>query len=109
MTHHHPFKKTIKNQFNMIIKNVPKPILEIHENKIKNVIEQNPYSDHHVLFEFIKEPIVPIPENQPLQEDNVVEYVVDNYVDLNDIYDIKDELTEYNPMIFSLRHYISSR
>jgi hypothetical protein len=110
MSYHHPPKKVINNQFNSIITNIPKPILEIHENKINNAIEQKPYKDHHILYEFVKQTSVDtIPDKQPLQEDNVVEYIVDHYIDIKDVYDFNDELNEYNPMNFTLRHYISSK
>lgn len=98
-------KRILKSHFSNIIYTIPKSITEIHEVK-KNTEEEVTKSilpkTHHVLFEFTVKP-----EETLLESENTVEYIVD----IGEVYTINDEIekNEYNPMYFSLRHYISGK
>lgn len=133
--HHHERKKLVKFHYNHLMQNTPKHVAEIHENKNKQEPKPNVPTPNHVLFEFgstntwkpvIKrepEPVIkPIeePVEEPIEEpepestfdfgnENDMEYVVDDYIDMGNIYNSEYEKAEYNPMYFSLRHYISNK
>jgi len=94
---------TIQSNFKSLITVVPKSIVQIHEQKkIDNVVlPTNPNVNNHVLYTFSPKPCPP----EDLTE-NTVEYIVDNSVEWRDIYHSSDENSEYNPMFFSLRHFI---
>lgn len=102
--HHHHNRRVLKSHFSNIIYTIPKSIVEIHEVK-KNTEEDIPKpilpKTHHVLFEF------PVKPDPMMEEDNSVEYIVD----IGEVYKINEdsEKNEYNPMYFSLRHYISEK
>lgn len=93
--------RILKSHFSNIIYTIPKSIVEIHE--VKKETEPKPIvqKSHHVLFEFTSKP-------NPIENDvnDNVEYIVD----IGDVYRGNDETekNEYNPMFFSLRHYISN-
>lgn len=120
---HHTRKKIVQNHFNHLIQNTPKHVVEIHEFKNKQEPKPNVPTQHHVLFDFcptepvnnIVEPEPPLEKNDiaepesPLEKDDIVEYVVDDYIDIGEIYNAEFENSDYNPMYFSLRHYISSK
>lgn len=116
---HYTRRQIMQHHFNHIVNNTPKHVVELHEMKIKQEAKPNVTTPNHVLFEFNKvavvAPEIPLetkmesPLNLPLEKDNVVEYVVDDYIDMGNIYISEFEKPEYNPMYFSLRHYISSK
>ena len=94
----------------MIINTVPKHIVEIHETKkIEAPNEKSTFKTNHVLFEFTKPKSSDTEMNILVENDNVVEYIVDDYVDISEIYTGEDDNINYNPMYFSLRHYISNK
>jgi len=103
-------RRILKSHFSNIIYTIPKSIVEIHEvKKITKEEEEVPKpiipKTHHVLFQF---PVKSEPEPDPImEEDNTVEYIVD----IGEVYTINEETekNEYNPMYFSLRHYISDK
>jgi hypothetical protein len=107
----HP-RRVLKSHFSNIIYTIPKSIVEIHEvKKTTKEEEEVPKpmisKTHHVLFQFPVKPD-PEPESEPImEEDNSVEYIVD----IGEVYTIDEETekNEYNPMYFSLRHYISGK
>lgn len=113
---HHVRKKMVQTHFNHLISNVPKHVVEIYEIKKKQEPKPNVPTPNHVLFEFNTQKKTLEPEIEPestmklpLENDNIVEYVVDDYIDMGNIYNSEFENIEYNPMNFSLRHYISSK
>ena len=103
-------RRILKSHFSNIIYTIPKSIVEIHEvKKPTKEEEEGPKpilpKTHHVLFQF---PVKPEVEPDPImEEDNSVEYIVD----IGEVYTINEETekNEYNPMYFSLRHYISGK
>lgn len=103
-------KNIIRSNFTTIINSVPKHIVEIHETKkIETSTEISPSKTNHVLFEFSKPKTNDTEFNSSIENDNVVEYIVDDYVDISEIYTSEDDNINYNPMYFSLRHYISDK
>ena len=103
----HHRSRIVKNHFQSIINTIPKHVEEVHKSKKTDIIGIKTPT-HHVMFEFVKPTIV-----EPLavedHEDHVdqVEYIVE----MPDVYEMnyEKELVDYNPMYFSLRHYISSK
>ena len=115
---HYKRRQVMQHHFNHIVNNTPKHVVDLHEIKKKQEAKPNVVTPNHVLFEFNKVAFVNPLEmktqiesslNLPLEKDNVVEYVVDDYIDMGNIYISEFEKPEYNPMYFSLRHYISSK
>ena len=100
--HHNIRRITIQSNFKSLITMVPKSIVQIHEQKkIDNIVlAPTPVINNHVLYSFS-----PKPCNDDFTE-NTVEYIVDNSVEWRDIYHSTDENSEYNPMYFSLRHFV---
>lgn len=118
-------QKKIQFHFKHITSNIPKHVTDIYEIK-KNII-QRPIlpTKNHVLYEFCPsekeintensyqdqdQDQVPDPDPDP---DGLVDFVVDSYIDFGELYhgekkDIENNI-EYNPMNFSLRHYISTK
>jgi len=105
----HSVHTKIQFHFKDIIKTTPKHITRVHE--IKKIQEKKPPLPikNHVLYEFC--PSLEPELESDLTIDNVsglVEYVVD-HIDIGDVYHSSEENIHYNPMNFSLRHYISSK
>ena len=98
----HHRRRIVKTHFQSIITTIPKHVEEVHKNKKTDIVDFKTPT-HHVMFEFAK------PAKDPLEEDHVdqVEYIVE----IPDVYEqhLEKEMLEYNPMFFSLRHYISSK
>lgn len=107
---HNVRKNIIRSNFTTIINTVPKHIVEIHETKkIEASNEISTSKTNHILFEFTKPKTSDTENNTLMENDNVVEYIVDDYVDMSEIYTVEDDNISYNPMYFSLRHYISGK
>ena len=107
----------IQFHFKHITSNIPKHVTDIYEIK-KNKI-QRPIlpTKNHVLYEFSSSEKEIKTENQLQDQDSdpdgLVDFVVDSYIDFGELYhgekkDIENNI-EYNPMNFSLRHYISTK
>ena len=99
----HHRRRVVKTHFQSIITTIPKHVEEVHKNKKTDIVDfKSP--THHVLFDF--NPTKPVNEEEEEEKDQV-EYIVE----LRDVYDqnYEKEMLEYNPMNFSLRHYISSK
>jgi hypothetical protein len=110
-------KQKIHFNFKHITSNIPKHVTDIYEIK-KNKI-QLPILPikNHVLYEFCPSEKEIKKENPDqyldLDPDGLVDLVVDSYIDFGELYpgekkDIENNI-EYNPMNFSLRHYISTK
>lgn len=99
----HHRRRIVKTHFQSIITTIPKHVEEVHKNKKTDVVNFKAPT-HHVLFEFVKPEIPEIQEEEELDQ---VEYIVE----IPDVYELNQEkeMLEYNPMFFSLRHYISSK
>jgi hypothetical protein len=100
----HHRRRVINTHFQSIISTVPKHVEEVHINKKTDVVEYRPPT-RHVMFEFAK----PIINNESPGDEELdqVEYIVE----IPDVYaqNQEKEMLDYNPMFFSLRHYISSK
>jgi hypothetical protein len=110
MFSNHPVHTKINFHFKHITSTIPKHIQEIHEVKKEQERKLTLPIKNHVLYEFCPS----VSDKKPKENtdiDNVsglVEYVVD-HIDIGDVYHSNEENLHYNPMNFSVRHYISSK
>lgn len=107
-------QQKIQFNFQNITSNIPKHIVDIHKTKKKIPKPILPIKNH-VLYEFCPSvtPVKEIIESESKLElqPGLVDFVVDNYMDMGELYhgEQSENNIEYNPMNFSLRHYISSK
>jgi hypothetical protein len=101
----HHRRRIVKNHFQSIITTIPKHVEEVHKNKKTDIVEIKAPT-HHVMFEFAN-PIINNESPPGDEELDQVEYIVE----IPDVYEqnLEKEMLDYNPMFFSLRHYISSK
>jgi hypothetical protein len=112
-------KHKIQFHFQHITSNIPKHVTDIYETKRNKITRHTQPIKNHVLYEFCpcektitEEYQDPDPNPDP-EINGLVDFVVDSYVDFGELYhgekkDAENNI-EYNPMNFSLRHYISSK
>ena len=112
----------IQFHFQYITSNIPKHIVDIHETKKKQIPKPTLPIKNHVLFEFCPS-VTPVNqikmesesesefEFEFEQENGLVDFVIDNHLDMGELYhkEQSEMNIEYNPMNFSLRHYISNK
>lgn len=107
--------QTINSHFHYTISNTHKPVSEIHKIKKKQITRPTLPIKNHVLYEFCPSVVeLELERNANLMENNnnsLVEFVVDSHIDMGELYNgaENENSIEYNPMNFSLRHYISSK
>ena len=107
--------QTMNSHFHYTISNTHKQVSEIHKIKKKQIPRPTLPIKNHVLYEFCpSDPsVAELERNANLMENNngLVEFVVDSHIDMGELYNgaENENSIEYNPMNFSLRHYISSK
>ena len=108
--------KTMNINFQHTISNTHKSVSEIYEIKKKKIPKPTLPIKNHVLYEFCpSDSSVELERNANFMENNdnnsLVEFVIDSHIDMGELYNggENENIIEYNPMNFSLRHYISSK
>ena len=114
-------KQTIQFHFQHISSNIPNYMVNIHTTKKKQIPKSTLPIKNHVLYEFssseiplkVSEESNPDTDRVPDPVPGLVDFIVDSYMDMGELYsgerEQNENTVEYNPMNFSLRHYISSK
>jgi E3 ubiquitin-protein ligase DOA10 len=101
-------RRQIQFHFQHITSKIPKHLIDIYEKK-KKIPKQILPIKNHILYEFCPS-VTPVIEEV---ENGLVDVIVDNYMNMGELYQGEqydsEKNIEYNPMNFSLRHYISSK
>jgi len=108
-------KQKIQFHFQQITTKTPKNVTNIYETKMNKIPKPSLPIKNHVLYNFCPSEKVIKEEysDQYLEINGLVDFVVDSYMDMGELYHGEkietENNVEYNPMNFSLRHYISSK